>query len=99
MIWPGDSYRGEQVILKFTWEEEENGSSAFLEIFLTSESNGKILSSVCRKPSNTNITIKKKSNHSDRTKKGIIKGYSDRARALCDTEYLERRIMQHQRSI
>ena len=41
------------------------------------------------KATNTNITIKKKSNHTDRTKRGIIKGYSDRARALCDPEYLE----------
>ena len=49
----------------------------------------KIEFNVHYKETNTNITIKKKSNHTDSTKRGIIKGYSDRARALCDPEYLE----------
>ena len=40
------------------------------------------------KKTNTNITIKKNSNHKDSIKKGVIKGYADRARALCDPEYL-----------
>ena len=42
-----------------------------------------------KKKTNTNITIKKKSNHTERTKRGIIKGYSDRAKKLCDPEYLD----------
>ena len=41
------------------------------------------------KKTNTNITIKKKSNHKESVKKGIIKGYGDRARALCDPQYLK----------
>ena len=41
------------------------------------------------KPTNTNITLKKQSNHSESTKKRVIKGYIDRARALCDVQYLE----------
>ena len=49
----------------------------------------KIESNLHNKATNTIITLKKKSNHTDRTKRGIIKGYSDRARALCDGEYLE----------
>lgn len=32
--------------------------------------------------------IKKKSNHTDKTKRGVIKGYVERAKAYCDTEYL-----------
>ena len=48
----------------------------------------KIEFNVYYKKTNTNITIKKKSNHPESTKKGIIKGYSDRAKALCDPEYL-----------
>ena len=42
-----------------------------------------------RETTNTNITLKKRSNHRENTKKGVIKGYSDRARALCDPEYLQ----------
>ena len=49
----------------------------------------KIEFNVHYKATNTNITIKQKSNHTDRVKRGIIKGYSDRARALCDPEYQE----------
>ena len=40
------------------------------------------------KKTNTNIMIKKKSNHTDKTKRGVIKGYVERAKAYCDTEYL-----------
>ena len=49
----------------------------------------KIEFNVHYKKTNTNITIKKKSNHTDNTKRGIIKGYADRARALRDGEYLQ----------
>ena len=49
----------------------------------------KIEFNVHYKPTNTNITLKKRSNHRDNTKKGVIKGYSDRARALCDPQYLQ----------
>ena len=41
------------------------------------------------KKTNTNIMIKKRSNHKDSIKRGIIKGYADRARRLCDPTYLE----------
>ena len=41
------------------------------------------------KKTHTNITIKKQSNHGESIKKGIIKGYADRAKALCDPQYLQ----------
>ena len=41
------------------------------------------------KKTHTNITIKKKSNHKESVKKAVIKGYADRARALCDEQHLE----------
>ena len=41
------------------------------------------------KKTNTNITIKKKSNHRESTKRGVIKGYADRVRAYCDYAYLK----------
>ena len=37
----------------------------------------------------TKKQLKKRSNHRENTKKGVIKGYSDRARALCDPQYLQ----------
>ena len=33
--------------------------------------------------------IKKRSNHRERIKRGVIKGYSDRARMICEEQYLE----------
>ena len=49
----------------------------------------KIEFNVPYKKTNTNITIKKKSNHKESIKRGVIKGYADRARTYCDSEYLE----------
>ena len=49
----------------------------------------KIEFSVHYKKTHTNITIKKKSNHKESIKKAIIKGFADRARALCDEQHLE----------
>ena len=41
------------------------------------------------KKTHTNISVKEKSNHPPCMKKGIIKGFADRARALCDEQHLE----------
>ena len=49
----------------------------------------KVEFNVYYKKTNTNITIKKRSNHKESVKKAVIKGYADRARALCDPEYLQ----------
>ena len=75
--------------IKFTKEEEEDNKLAVLDLELNvNRKRKKIEFNVHYKKTNTNITIKKKSNHTDRTKRGIIKGYSDRAKKLCDSEYL-----------
>lgn len=76
--------------IKFTKEEEENNKLAVLDLELNvNRKKKKIEFNVYYKKTNTNITIKKQSNHKDSIKKGVIKGYSDRARTLCDPEYLE----------
>ena len=49
----------------------------------------KVEFNVYYKKTNTNITIKKRSNHKESVKKAVIKGYADRARALCDPGYLQ----------
>ena len=75
--------------IKFTKEEEEDNKLAVLDLELNvNRKKKKIEFNVHYKKTNTNITIKKKSNHTDSTKRGIIKGYSDRAKKLCDPEYL-----------
>ena len=77
-------------VIRFTKEEEENGKLPVLDLgLIANREEKKINFSVHYKKTNTNITIKKQSNHRESTKKGVIKGYADRARTLCDPEYLE----------
>ena len=76
--------------IRFTKEEEENNTLAVLDLELTvNRKRKKVEFNVYYKKTNTNITIKKQSNHKDSIKIDVIKGYSDRAKALCDPEYLE----------
>ena len=35
------------------------------------------------------LTIKKISNHKETIKYGVVKGFEDRDRAFCDTQYLQ----------
>ena len=77
-------------IIIFTKEEEENGKLPSLDLELNvNRKEKKIEFNVHYKKTNTNITIKKKSNHRESIKRGVIKGYADRARSLCDAAYLE----------
>ena len=46
------------------------------------------MSSVHYKKTYTNINVKKRSNHPESMKRAIIKGFVDRARALCDENHL-----------
>ena len=76
--------------LKFTKEEEEDNKLPVLDLEMNvNRKKKKVEFNVHYKKTNTNITIKKKSNHKDSIKKGVIKGYADRARALCDPDYLD----------
>ena len=79
----------EPEVIKFTKEEEENNKLDVLDLELNvNRKKKKIEFNVHYKKTNTNITIKKKSNHKESIKRGVIKGYAERARALCDPEYL-----------
>ena len=76
--------------IRFTKEEETDGKLPVLDLELTvNRRTKKIEFGVHYKKTHTNITIKKHSNHRDTVKKAVIKGYADRARALCDEENLE----------
>ena len=77
-------------IIIFTKEEEVENKLASLDLQMNvNRKKKKIAFNVHYKKTNTNITIKKNSNHKESIKKGVIKGYADRARALCDPEYLQ----------
>ena len=77
-------------IIRFTKEEEKENKLPSLDLEMNvNRKRKKVEFNVHYKPTNTNITLKKQSNHSESTKKGVIKGYIDRARALCDAQYLE----------
>ena len=80
----------EPEFIKFTKEEEENNKLAVLDLGLNvNRKRKRVEFNVHYKKTNTNITIKKKSNHTERTKRGVIKGYAERAKAYCDPEYLQ----------
>ena len=73
--------------IKFTMEEEEDTRLPVLDLALmVNRKTKKIEFTVHYKKTHTNITIKKNSNHRDSTKSGVIKGYVERARALCDKQ-------------
>ena len=79
--------------IKFTKEEEEDNKLPVLDLELNvNRKTKKVEFNVHYKKTNTNITIKKRSNHRESTKKGVIKGYADRARAYCDPPYLDKEL-------
>ena len=72
--------------VQFTREEEENNSIAFLDVLITKENDGKLSTSVYRKPSNTNLTIKPQSCQHPSTAIATFKSEICRAHRLCSTE-------------
>ena len=76
--------------IQFTKEEEEDNKLAVLDLELNVDRRRKRIEfNIHYKKTNTNITLKKQSNHREATKRGVIKGYADRARTLCDPQYLQ----------
>ena len=65
----------EPEVIRFTKEEEENGKLPSLDLgLIVNREEKKINFNVHYKKTNTNITIKKQSNHRESIKKGVIKG-------------------------
>jgi len=76
--------------IRFTMEEEEDNKLPVLDLSLiVNRKTKKIEFTVHYKKTHTNITIKKNSNHRDSTKNGVVKGYVERAKALCDPQHLK----------
>ena len=78
-------------VIVFTIEEQVNDTISVLDLKQTIDRRTKkIKFDVHYKPTHTNINVNARSNHPEYMKKGIIKGFAERARALCDTDCLER---------
>ena len=77
-------------VIRFTKEEEIDNKLPSLDLEMNvNRKKKKVEFNVYYKKTNTNITIKKRLNHKESVKKAVIKGYADRARALCDPGYLQ----------
>ena len=65
--------------VRFTKEEEKDNKMSVLDLMCNvNRKRKKIEFDVHHKPKNTNITLKKQSNHRESTKKGVIKEYEHR---------------------
>ena len=81
--------------VQFTREEEEERSIAFLDVYVTRQENGSLLTRIYRKPSNTNVTIKPQSCQHPNTVSGIFKSELCRAYRLCSTPEQTKNEIQH----
>ena len=72
--------------IKFTHEVENEQQIAFLDVLLTKEENGKVQTSVYRKPTNNNIYIHWQSYAPKQWKVGTLSGIIRRAYEICSTE-------------
>ena len=76
-------------VIRFTKEEEVDNKLPSLDLEMNvNRKKKKVEFNVYYKKTNTNTTVMKRSNHKESVKKTVIKGYADRAKALCDPEYL-----------
>ena len=89
IIDPGESFNNTlnsvHPRLKFTREEENDSSIAFLDLFITRHENGSLSTKIYRKPTNTNVIIKPNSCHHPSTHAASFKGELCRARRLCSS--------------
>ena len=76
-------------VIVFTKEDQVGDVLPVLDLKQTVDRKTKrIMCSVHYKKTHTNINVKKRSNHPESMKRAIIKGFADRARALCDEKHL-----------
>ncbi|BFZ08010.1 hypothetical protein BsWGS_11049 [Bradybaena similaris] len=71
--------------IQFTMEVEKQGSLPFLDVKVERDDNN-LRFTVHRKDTHTDQYLHAHSNHSMKTKIGIVKGMVDRAKSLCTTE-------------
>ena len=77
-------------VIVFTKEDQEDDVLPVLDLKQRVDRKTKQVECMVHyKKTHTNINVKERSNHPPSMKKGIIKGFADRARALCDDKHLE----------
>jgi hypothetical protein len=77
-------------IIEFTKEEQENDVIPVLDLKQKVNRRTKQIECMVHyKKTHTNINVNGRSNHPSSMKKGIVKGFADRARALCDPGCVE----------
>ena len=74
--------------VQFTIEYEQNNSIAFLDCHIKRLDNGKLTTTVYRKPSDTNLVMRPKSCQNPDTVISTFKGFLCRAHRLCSTPEL-----------
>ena len=80
-------------VIVFTMEKQQDDTLAVLDLKQTIDRRTKrIKFDVYYKPTHTNLNVRSKSNHPETMKRGIQKGFAERARALCDEENLEKEL-------
>ena len=72
--------------VQFTREEEVDQSIAFLDVFVTRNSDGTFSTRIFRKPSNTNLTIKPQSCQNPTTAIACFKGELCRIHQICSSQ-------------
>jgi len=80
-----DHLNAENKAIKFTMEVEKDSRLAFLDTMIEKTTGG-LRTSVYRKPTHTDSYLRWTSNHSNRTKVGIIECLTNRARKICNTK-------------
>ena len=80
-------------IIEFTMEFEDEGKVAMLDLNQERKEGGGLTFSVYYKKTNTNIMIKKRSNHAPSVKKAVMKSFVDRAFNLCSETKKEEELM------
>ncbi|KAL9986884.1 hypothetical protein ACROYT_G001093 [Oculina patagonica] len=76
-------------VIVFTKEDQEGDVLPVLDLKQTVDrKTKKIECSVYYKKTRTNINVKERSNHPESMNRAIVKGFTDRARALCDEKHL-----------
>ena len=68
--------------IRFTMETENNNKTAFLDTLVTREPDGKLVSSVYRKPTHTDQYLAYDSHHPQSVKRGIVKCLHGRAKRI-----------------
>ena len=77
---------GVRPTIKFTVEQEEDGTLLFLDMLLGRKEDGSLDVSVYRKPTYTNRHLHFESHHPTHVKRGVVRCLHDRARGISNTQ-------------